>query len=268
MRAQATPTPTSTILNAPPSTARVSGVWKSPVDGMTMVRVSAGDFTMGRDDKQADSDQKPRVSVYLSEFRIDKTEVTNAMYYRCTVAGTCKPPGRAFVTPEGYFGSPKYANYPVASVSWSDAQVYCQWAGRRLPTEAEWEKAARGTDERLYPWGDQPPDQTRSNFGRTVGLDNVAEVMAVASYSPLGDSPYGCADMAGNVEEWVSDWYNANYYTVVPKQNPRGPASGQFRVVRGGSYSSHSTAIQSTMRGWAGPAAGSAGRGFRCAFSP
>lgn len=172
----------------------------SPIDGMEMVYFPAGTFTMGLDGGRFD--EEPQHEVYLDAFWIDRTKVTNATYKTFMQAGKCTTPAH-----EKYYPYEEYSNYPVVYVSWEQANKYCTWAGRRLPTEAEWEKAARGTDGRLYPWGDEAPNSTLLNFARKNG-----DIMPVGSFLE-GVSPYGALDMAGNAWEWVADWYAAHYYS-------------------------------------------------------
>jgi formylglycine-generating enzyme required for sulfatase activity len=216
---------------------------------MAMLFVPPGEFIMGSN------------TVYLDSFWIDKTEVTNVMYSRCVQAGECSPP-RSDVshTRESYYGNPEFDSYPVIYVSWLDAQNYCSWIGGRLPTEAEWEKAARGTDGRQFPWGDQDPSGV-------IGLLNyqAQDTTTVGSY-PDGASPYGALDMAGNVSEWVADWLSLDYYNSPPQSNPLGPDSGEYRVWRGGSWANTSTDLLHTY-GRTGnfPTDSSGGIGFRCA---
>jgi formylglycine-generating enzyme required for sulfatase activity len=188
---------------------------------------------------------------------MDQTEVTNSMYARCVKAGKCKFTVENAAT-DIHFNDPAYADHPVVYVKWEWAAANCQWAGRRLPSEAEWEKAARGTDERKYPWGNEPPNAARLNFNDLVGDTSV-----VGSY-PAGVSPYGILDLAGNVREWVADWFSAQYYLNSPFKNPLGPAKGQFKVLRGGSFKDGYAGVLATTRFSHIPGSPGMNRGFRC----
>jgi eukaryotic-like serine/threonine-protein kinase len=252
-----TETPTQTLTPLP-----VAGSTKtSPNDDMVMVYVPEGDFSMGND---AIADEKPVHTVTLSAFWIDQTEVTTAMYMACEKAKVCQKPSLSgSYSHEWYYGNLKYANYPVVFVSFVDARDYCTWVGRRLPTEAEWEKAARGTDSRIYPWGNTAPNCSLANFtsnGRTCFGDPAS----VGSY-PNGSSPYGALDMAGNVSEWVNDHYDPGYYSVSPQNNPPGSDKSDYRVVRGGSWYTDDNSLRITNRYFENPFNSYSTLGFRCA---
>ncbi len=257
-----TPTPSLT----PTPTPGIGSTQISPVDGMMMVFVPEGTFTMG---SNVGNNEKPAHIVYLDSFWIDQTEVTNAMYAKCVQAGNCQlPVSNSSIGVREYYNNPQYADYPVVNIRWDDAKTYCNKAGRRLPTEAEWEKAARGTDGREYPWGNTSPNHRLANYGSYSPAE-------VGSY-PDGASPYGVFDMAGNVEEWVADWYSSTYYTVSPTRNPTGPVSSQGHVVRGSSFvyigvRLHVTARDTSIRcygtGWCYEVELSDLIGFRCAQS-
>ncbi len=206
-----------------------------------MVFVPAGSFTMGSN--SGNSDEQPVHTVYLDAYWIDRTEVTVDAYAACVAAGGC-------TAPNGNYGSATYCNYgapgrgnhPINCVDWYKSQAYCTWAGKRLPTEAEWEKAARDSDARTYPWGEATATcayavmNDASAGGNGCGLNHTAPVGS----KPAGASPYGALDMAGNVWEWVNDWYSSTYYWVSPSANPPGPAGGNSRVLRGGSWDDNS----------------------------
>ncbi len=203
--------------------------------------VPAGTFQMGCDLAHNggfgcyNSDEQPLHTVYLDAYRIDKTEVTNAQFAQCVAAAGCTAPQDTNSwTRSPYYGNPTYDNYPVINVNWSQADAFCRWAGKRLPTEAEWEKAARGaSDTRAYPWGDAAPNCALANSYFSSAC--VGDTSATGSY-PDGASPYGVLDMAGNVVEWVNDWYGDSYYNSSPQSNPTGPATGTERVLRGGGW--------------------------------
>ncbi|KPL83542.1 hypothetical protein ADN01_08070 [Levilinea saccharolytica] len=233
----------------------------SPQDGMLMLYVPAGEFWMGSDksvDPQANDDELPQHRVYLDAYWIDQTEVTNAMYARCVADGACTPPAEtSSYSRDSYYGSSQFDQYPVIYVDWNQASAYCAWAGRRLPSEAEWEKAARGTDGRIYPWGKQAPNGQLLNFN-----GNEKDTTAVGQY-PAGASPYGALDMAGNVWEWVADWYGD--YPSGAVSNPTGPGSGEARVFRGGSWGDASYGIRAAYRVRSLPGYRNVNFGFRCA---
>jgi formylglycine-generating enzyme required for sulfatase activity len=227
---------------------------------MVMVCVPAGRFLMGSTDAdgEAQDDEKPQHTVTLDAFFIDRTEVTNAQYQRCVDAGVCLVADMNSYDPQGK------PNHPVIEITWNDARIYCDWAGARLPTEAEWEKAARGTDGRIYPWGNQAPDCSLANYwGKDGGC--TGHTMPVGSY-PAGTSPYGLQDMAGNAWEWIADWYEYAYYGASPERNPTGPESGRYRIVRGGSWTQSSPRwyIRAANRATDDPSLRSPGVGFRC----
>ncbi len=287
----ATPTtvPTNTPTPVPPTSTPLPPT-PTPSAPPGMVYVPAGEFIMGSD--EGNSDEQPVHTVYLDAFYIDKTEVTNAQF-------------AAFVSATGYetdaeqkgcgwiyegagwecvqgvdwqhpFGPDTDLagkdEHPVVQVSWNDAKAYCQWAGKRLPTEAEWEKAARGTDGRTYSWGNTF-DGSRLNFcdkncsfgWRDASVDDgYAGTAPVGSY-PAGASPYGALDMAGNVWEWVADWYDSDYYATSPESNPKGSASGDTRVIRGGSWGTNEAYVRAAYRNRSAPDDPDYGVGFRCA---
>jgi formylglycine-generating enzyme required for sulfatase activity len=225
----------------------------SPIDGMPQVYVPAGAVRMGGLDVHADDrDELPAHDVSLDAFWIDQLEVTNAMYMLCVQAGACTPPEDwASDRRPSYFNNEEFKDYPVVHVTWEQAGTYCAWAERRLPTEAEWERAARGDDFRNYPWGDEPPSEAYANFNRLI-----KDTSRVGSY-PAGASPFGALDMAGNVWEWVNDLYGTEYYKTSPEHNPTGPetSSTNLRVIRGGSFQDEWVDLRVSKRGAAlGPA--------------
>jgi formylglycine-generating enzyme required for sulfatase activity len=216
--------------------------------GVEMVLIPAGEFIMGTDTGYPD--ERPAHAVYLDAYYIDLTETTNAQFRECVEAGACDPPDYEdccaspgtdwYSMRPDYFTNPEYDDYPVTWLSWNHAQQYCTWRGARLPTEAEWEKAARGTDERIFPWGNEEPAPNLANFiwweGDFEGRPPFGTT-PVGSY-PDGASPYGVLDMAGNLYEWVADLYSPDYYANSPYENPQGPPDeiGTWQIARGGSF--------------------------------
>jgi formylglycine-generating enzyme required for sulfatase activity len=209
------------------------------------------------------ADEKPVHRVAGSALVMDRYEVTNARYRACVSAGTCAPPSLPSSNARGhYFDDPRFADYPVIHVSWKQAVQFCAFAGGRLPSEAEWERAAAGSDApRTYPWGDSPPDCAKANFAGCVGdTDRVGRRVA-------GQSPYGAFDMAGNVWEWTADWYEASYYAHSPSQDPVGPAAGTLKVMRGGCWVSGENSLRTTCRKAELPDSWAPNVGFRCVYA-
>ena len=235
-------------------------------DASPMVLIPGGSFIQGSIKKSARLDERPKRKVYIETFLIDKHEVTYGQYKEFLAATGHKTPFNVFGQ-ESVFETKDIDELPVVQVTWNDAEDYCSWVGKRLPTEAEWEKAPRGTDERTFPWGEEPPNPSLTNFNQP--WENGKALKPVGSY-PEGESPYGVQDMAGNVREWVHDWYSEDYYGSAPIQNPRGPETGILKVIRGGSWHSFENDIRSTARNQGGFALKTHGIGFRCArdYSP
>jgi formylglycine-generating enzyme required for sulfatase activity len=223
-------------------------------DGAPMVLVSAGEFTMG-----GDSIDNPRHPVYLDAFYMDKYEVTASRYAKFLQATRRQLP---FKWSEMSLVS--HGDRPVIGVTWEDADAYCRWASKRLPTEAEWEKAARGTDGREYPWGNEAPTPRHANFNKCCEWKGYG-VLAIVGSLEAGRSPYGIYDLAGNVSEWVADWYDNTSYKYELERNPKGPRDGEEKVVRGGSWYDSALLQRSALRSRSYPSAPSTDRGFRCA---
>ena len=225
----------------------------------SMVLVPAGEFIMGS--STGDVDERPERRVYLDAFFMDQNHTTVEQYAKFLDATSHAAP------PEwNIMSRPIHQKRPVVNVDWADAATYCTWAGKRQPTEAEWEKAARGTDGRLYPWGNESPTRVHANF-RKETWSNHYVLSTVGSYED-GKSPYGLYDMAGNVWEWVSDWYDSAYYSTAPLRNPTGPATGLSKVVRGGSWGSGPEGLRSAERENHVSSFQGYGTGFRCAKTP
>jgi formylglycine-generating enzyme required for sulfatase activity len=285
----------------PPAATAIGQTWARPRDDMTMVYVPAGEFQMGSTEPDVGFaldvctkyhlgcyvcnpgrsvckrewflDEQPIHTVALDAFWLDQTEVTNAQYERCVSAGACQPPAETgFYTRKTYYGDPAYAEYPVVYVDWWRAAAYCRWAGGRLPTEAEWEYAASGTDRQAFPWGNEF-DGSRLNFcdkncwvpgADTKSDDGYADTAPVGSF-PSDTSWVGAEDLAGNVAEWLADWYAADYYARSPARNPRGPESGDRRVQRGGSWGQEPIYAYARFRAAQLPEHTDIYAGFRCA---
>jgi eukaryotic-like serine/threonine-protein kinase len=253
-----TPSQTSTPRFTP--TPKAGDTLVSEKDGMVIVWVSEGEFIMGSD--TGDNNEKPVHTVYLDGYWMDRTEVTNGMYALCVAAGQCK-------NQAVYANDSQKKDHPAVAMDWYNADAYCKWAGRRLPTEAQWEKAARGTDARTYPWG-EGINCDKANYRGCKG-----DTTAVGSYLS-GASPYGIWDMAGNVWEWVADWYDRTYYRNSANRNPQGPNSAQkdsrvrppARVQRGGSYHFDENSVRSTYRYGEFRDSRYHDSGFRCSLSP
>jgi len=224
--------------------------------GVPMRLVASGNFMMGSD--QGQSDERPVHPVYLDAYYMDKYEVTNALYKACVDAEVCPPPqdsGFAY----DFYGNSDYDNFPVMFMGWNMAKTYCAWRGAQLPTEAQWEKAAHGMAGGTYPWG-EGIDQTFANYGQSGGIPS-----AVGSYE-RGKSSYGVYDLAGNVSEWVEDWYSNTFYANSPNSNPSGPGAGQYRVLRGGTWYDSKEKVRASDRSSFRPDAEIlASFGFRCA---
>jgi len=241
--------PTATFPSPPVTpTATPYTTHTSSKDGMPQVFVPTGSVRMGGLDVHADSDELPDHIVQVKAFWLDQLEVTNGMYALCWQSGVCRAPQKfSSNTRTSYFDNPDFKDYPVIQVTWLDAKNYCEWAGRRLPTEAEWERAARGDDFRTFPWGDEPPSATYANFNNLI-----RDTSRVGSYQ-AGASPFGAFDMAGNVWEWVMDIYDPHYYASSPQNDPTGPeqtVSNFAHVIRGGSYQDAWVDLRVSNRGY------------------
>ncbi|MBI3356183.1 MAG: formylglycine-generating enzyme family protein [Nitrospirae bacterium] len=226
-----------------------------------MMMIPEGMFAMGADGTQALEDERPLHRVWLDAVSMDLHEVTTAQYAAFLAAEHHEAPWRWEMVNLSLHG-----DRPVIGVDWHDADAYCRWKGKRLPTEAEWEKAARGTDGQLYPWGNQVPTKELANFALGARFSYSQVLMPVRSYEQ-GKSSYGLYQMAGNVWEWVQDWYAANYYETSPDRNPPGPEQGQFKVLRGGSWADLPKYLLTYGRFKLPPETRNSYTGFRCAKS-
>jgi len=255
----ATPVPATQVPTALPTPTIIpialagpqSGEKMSWVDGSTLIYIPPSEFLMGNGGFDA-----PEHSVTLAGYWMYQTKVTNRMFAQCVAVGACTPPAQELGGP--VYSNPEYANHPVVGVTWDQSQAYCSWAQGRLPTEAEWEKSARGVDGSPYPWGMDEPACDLLNFAYCVG--HTTEVNAFTD----GASPFGVLDMAGNIYEWVGDWYSETYYNESPLANPTGPESAQYRALRGSSFESDPDQVEAAVRHYGAAVYHSRDLGFRC----
>jgi len=239
-------------------------------DGAPMILIPAGPFTMGSNDGLPN--ERPEHSVTLDAYYIDQYEVTAGRYQQFIESAN-----RNLPPTWDDEAAQTMSNLPAVGMTWTDAAAYCKWAGRRLPTEAEWEKAARGTDGRRYPWGHMQPFVDIANYNRGVWVSDAITLVPVNSglegmsvrhgLKQGGKSPYGLFHMAGNAAEWVADWYDREYYQKSPEKNPTGPSQGERRVLRGGSWADLPAALRVTARFSAEPDFEDRTMGFRCAMT-
>ena len=284
------PSPTSAPTPTPMPEWEIGSTHVSPRTGMTLVYVPGGEFLRGSSEADAEAmdDEKPQEAITLDGFWIDQTEVTNAMFAAFLDSqGNQEEGGASWYNVNGedirlqqngdaWEIDEGYDDHPVINVTWYGARAYCAWAGERLPSEAEWEKAARGVDGNIYPWGNGAVDEALLNFADdnagdldwadTDMNDGYGRTAPAGSY-PDGASPYQALDMAGNVWEWVADWYGEAYYAASPSANPPGPANGSLRAARGGSWYDPASIARSAYRGGFDPAEVFNTLGFRCASS-
>ncbi len=282
----ALPSVTSTGMQTPTSDSEDE--MENPKDGATLKYIPSATFTMGLTSQQADqlwnncgsdcdsghkklfNDSQPAHRVELSGYWIYRTEVSNSQYAQCVKSGNCSPPKKnSSSSRSSYYGNPSFENYPVVWVDWYQADSYCRWAGGRLPTNAEWEYAARGNDGRLFPWGDTFPGGSRANVNGYLGDTNAVDDFA--NYA----SPFGLLNTTGNVWEWVSDWYSATYYANNNDwTDPTGPSSGDningsaVKVGRGGSWWIKSAISSVSVQDWEHPGTTGYAVGFRCVIEP
>jgi formylglycine-generating enzyme required for sulfatase activity len=275
----------------PKTTSTLGDEWNRPIDGMVMVFLPKGEFMMGSDDEEIIHAlemcnrhygecqltwfqvEQPVHKIVLDAFWIDQTEVSNAQYQLCVEAGSCEPPIQINSdTRNSYYEDDSYEYYPVVNVSWYQASAYCEWVGGRLPTEAEWEYAARGPEGRRYPWGNEYDGAKLNSCDLNCGYDWAEEIFddGYADTAPVGSYPSGASwcgsfDMAGNVWEWTADWFGE--YTDKSQTNPSGPATGSARAVRGDAADGTRSVSRSAARHGMAPSRTYAYTGFRCVYS-
>lgn len=232
--------------------------------GSEMVLIPQGEFIMGNQNESGRKDERPAHPVYLDAYYIDRFEATGKDF-----EAYMDDQPKVHPTITGWYDRkvrPDMARRPVFGLTWKRCRNYCVWAGKRLPTEAEWERAAKGTENRKYPWGDQLPDPTRANFGRCCFIMKGLVLNDVGTLSD-GKTPNGIFDLAGNVAEWVADWYDKKYYKVSPRENPKGPDKGKYHTIRGGAWNSLPGYLRSNARYGYNDANDFYGIGCRCAKS-
>jgi formylglycine-generating enzyme required for sulfatase activity len=260
--------------SSPGSTADFVAYFPAVAEQPLKIMIPAGTFFRGCDPAHnagygCPADELPLRSIYMDAFYIDTTLKTNAQYAACVTDGACTLPSDLSSKDRPYYyENPAYANYPVIYIDWYQADAYCQWAGGQLPSEAQWEKAARGSsDTRAYPWGDAFPICALAN-AYLGGSACIADTTEVGSYAPAANSPYGVQDLAGNVYEWLNDWYWGGYYHVAPDSNPTGPLTGSLKVRRSGAYGSTASFLRVAARIPVNPDGKQSYLGFRCVYSP
>lgn len=248
----APPTETATAVLPPVALAGPGeGTTMAWLDGSTLVYVPSGAFTMGMGSGDA-----PIKTFTLDGYWITQTKITNRMYVQCVTSGNCAPPAQEVGTP--VYTNPDYADYPVVGVTWDMAANYCQWIQGQLPSEAQWEKAARGSGGNAYPWGNVKPSCSLANLAGCLGHTSAVDSL------PNGKSPFGLLDMVGNTFEWVNDYYSDSYYVTAPSSNPTGPTSGDMRVTRGSSFETNPDQASAAIRHPAAHSITARDLGFRC----
>ncbi|GJL78356.1 MAG: hypothetical protein NPINA01_13450 [Nitrospinaceae bacterium] len=229
-----------------------------------MVLIPAGEFIMGSEEGEGRKDERPVHRVGLDAYYIDRYETTGKDF-----EAYMDDQPKVHPTITGWYDRkvrPDMAQRPVIGLTWKRCRDYCVWAGKRLPTEAEWERAAKGIEGRKYPWGNEPPDPSRANYGRCCFIMK-GKVLQDVGHLKLGKTPDDIYDLAGNIAEWVADWYDKNYYKVSPSHNPTGPEKGKYRVIRGGAWNSLPGYLRSSSRYGYDDAKDFYGIGCRCAKS-
>ncbi len=247
-----------------PNGGTIDVVLSGETEELDMVLIPSGEFLMGTKDDKGRPDEYPQHKIYLGSFYLDRFEATGEDFQKYLSNNPDQHP-----TIVGWWGRqvrPEMKKRPVIGLSWKRCNDYCEWKGKRLPTEAEWERAAAGLEGRKYPWGSDTPNKKKANFNRCCFIMKGLTTSEVGSYL-LGATPEGIYDLAGNIAEWVYDWYDKNYYKNSEYSNPRGPKNGTHRTIRGGAWNSLSGYIRSSARFGFDEAKDFYGIGCRCAKS-